>query len=93
MTKERIQKKMEGPIGTQPGWDPLGNANHCLMHLKEDVSRCDATRTIAHTGCVYGNAEAAFYESQASEDEMVALKDSAAELRVEFSSKCKCHGK
>ena len=93
MSKERIQKKIEGPIGTHLGWDPLNNANQCLRSLKEDVSKCDATGSIAHTGCVYGNAEAAFYEKQASEDEMVTLKELAAELRGEFASKCKCHGK
>ncbi len=93
MPKERIQKKMEGPIGTDLGWDPLGKANICLSHLKEDVIRCDASGSIAHTGCVFGNAEAAFYEGQASEDEMVTLKEFAVELRGEFISKCKCHGK
>ena len=90
MPKQRIQKKMEGPIGTDRGWDPLGNANLCLAHLKKDVERCDAVGTIVHTGCIYGNAEAAFYEHQASEDEMVSLKDFATELRHEFGSKCKC---
>jgi len=90
MNKERIQKKMEGPIGTYRGWDPLGNANRCLTILKKDVDMCDATSAIVHTGCVYGNAEAAFYEDEASEDEMVSLKEFATELRHEFSSKCKC---
>lgn len=93
MTKERIQKKMGGPVGTEFGWDPMGNANQCLGSLKEDVIRCDASGSIAHTGCVFGNAEAAFYEGQASEDEMVTLKEFAVELRGEFISKCKCHGK
>lgn len=41
MPKERIQKKMEGPIGTRLGWDPLGNSNWCLADLKKDVERCN----------------------------------------------------
>lgn len=93
MPKERIQKMMGGSVGTKPEWDPLGRANQCLVLLKEDVIRCDASGTIAHTGCVFGNAEAAFYEEHASEDEMVTLKEFAAELRGEFISKCRCHGK
>lgn len=91
MPKERIQKKMEGPIGTYLGWDPLGKANECLRLLKKDVDLCNATDAIVHTGCVYGNAEAAFYEDQASEDEMVSLKEDAADLRGDFKSKCKCN--
>lgn len=90
MTKERIQKKMEGPIGSPRGWDPLRNANRCLEELKKDVDTCYATGAIAHTGCIYGNAEAAFYEHQASEDEMVSLKEFASELRGTFSRRCKC---
>lgn len=40
--------------------------------------------------CAFGNAEAAFYEKQASEDEMNTIKDLAVELRYKFSNKCKC---
>jgi len=42
------------------------------------------------TGCAYGNAEAAFYEKKASEDEMNSIKEMATELRGNFSSRCKC---
>lgn len=92
MPKERIQKKMEGPVG-EYGWDPLSKSNRCLNLLKKDVDLCDSSGAIAHTGCIYGNAEAAFYEDQASEDEMVSLKESATELRKDFSAKCKCESR
>ena len=84
MTKEIIQKKME------PNWDPLGNAHRCIGDLKKAVDDCDVSSATAFTGCAYGNAEAAFYEKQASEDEMVSIKEMATELRGNFSSRCKC---
>ncbi len=91
MHKDRIQKKVEG-------WDPLGQAHSCLENLKKAVDECDATGSIAATGCVFGNAEAAFYEHQIDEDEMVSLKESAADFRKNFSSrnpssKCRCSKK
>lgn len=84
---ERIQKEME------PGWDPHANAHHCIGLLNNDLKRCDVSSFIAHTGCVFGNAEAAFYEKDASEDEMNSLKETAADLRHKFVARCTCSKK
>lgn len=84
MPKERIQKKME------PQWNPLSHAHKCIEDLKKAVDTCNVAEAIAFTGCAFGNAEAAFYEKQASEDEMNTIKDFAAEFRADFTSKCKC---
>lgn len=90
---ERKQKKFEGEINAKfpsEGWDPLGHAHQCIGDIKRAVDKCDSDSVIAYTGCAFGNAEAAFYEKQANEDEMNTIKDLAVELRSEFSSKCKC---
>lgn len=90
---QRQQKKFEGEINPKDpsaGWDPLGRAHQCIGDIKRAIDKCDSDSVIAYTGCVFGHAEAAFYEKQASEDEMNTLKDLASELRSEFSNKCKC---
>lgn len=84
MSDTRIQKKME------PGWDPLKYAHECVGYIHKALDKCDAPEFIAATGCAFGNAEAAFYEKQASEDEMNTIKDMASDLRGEFTIKCKC---
>lgn len=85
---ERKQKKILGEIDPKnpfKGWDPLGDAMRCITTMKDGVDRCDSDTTIAGAGCAYGNAEAAFYEKQASEDEMVSIKEDVADLRSEFT--------
>lgn len=84
MTKDRMQEK----IG--PEWDPLGQANECIGRLRKAIDDCNALDAMAFTGCAYGNAEAAFYEKVINEDDMVSIKDTADNLRQEFSRKCKC---
>jgi hypothetical protein len=89
----RIQKKMLGEINPEnplKGWDPLGDAMRCISSMKFGVERCDPESIIAGAGCAYGNAEAAFYEKQASEDEMISIKKDVAKFRSEFTKKCKC---
>lgn len=93
---ERIQKKFEGDINPKfpsSGWDPLGYAHGCIRDLKRSVDKCDVSEAMASIGCAFGNAEAAFYEKQASEEEMDTIKDDAADLRGKFSSKCKCQSR
>ena len=93
---EREQKKFEGEINPERphlGWDPLGYAHECVRDLKRAVDKCDVSEAMAYIGCALGNAEAAFYEKQASEDEMNTIKDVTRDLRGEFSSKCKCQSR
>ena len=90
---ERKQKKILGAINPKnplEGWDPLGDAMRCISTMKTGVDRCDPDSVIAGAGCAYGNAEAAFYEKQASEDEMISIKEDVTDYRSEFTKKCKC---
>lgn len=58
--------------------------------MKMAVDRCDSDSVVAGAGCAHGNAEAAFYEKQASEDEMTSIKEFVSDFRSEFTKKCKC---
>lgn len=90
---ERKQKKVLGEINPKnplEGWDPLGDAMRCITIMKEAADKCDPDKVISGAACAYGNAEAAFYEKQASEDEMDSIKKDVAQFRLEFRKKCGC---
>ena len=71
-------------------WNPLKDAKECLENLKRAVNECAADDAMAYEGCTFGNFEAAFYEKQISEDEMISLKTMADDFRRNFTSNCKC---
>lgn len=80
-TMERKQKKMLGEINPKNplvGWDPLGDATRCIATMKTAADMCDPDKVIAGAACAYGNAEAAFYEKQTSEDGMDSIKKDVA---------------
>lgn len=85
---ERKQKEMLGEIN--PKNPPLGDAMRCITIMKEAVDMCNPDKVISGASCAYGNAEAAFYEKQASEDEMDSIKKDVAQFRSEFIKKCEC---
>jgi len=90
---KRKQKKFEGQINPDfpsKGWDPLGDAMRCVTTMKTSIDRCNSGDIIAGAACAFGNAEAAFYEKQANEEEMQSIKDDVVDLRSEFTKKCKC---
>lgn len=88
MPKEETHRKVK--VRTELGWDPLAYARECIENLKGSVKRCDSSGSLAYTGCIFANAEAAFYEKQINEDEMVSLKNTASSLRKDFVDNCKC---
>ncbi len=85
-----IMERKQKPKSSSIGWDPLGHAQGCIIDMKASIGKCDLNSAIAYTGCVYGNAEAAFYEKQISEEDMNLIKENASELRSQFVDKCKC---
>ena len=90
---QRKQKKREGEVNLespQNGWNPFSDAKNCLRDIKNAVDICNTDDVIAHVGCAFANAEAAFYEGQVSEDEMNTIKDFATHFGSEFTNRCKC---
>jgi hypothetical protein len=90
---ERKQKKFLGQINPKSqykGWDPFGDAKRCMASMKIAADMCDPDKVIAGAACAHGNAEAAFYEKQASEDEMNSIKEAVERSRLEFRKNCAC---
>lgn len=78
------------PDWPEKGWDPQTEAMYCMNNFSDAVVKCNADAAIQAAACVFGKAEAAFYEGQITEELMDEIKKDVFQPALRFSDKCKC---